>query len=236
MFELDSSSSAPSDPGVQLRVVPPDIPASSFWHGLVDAGNEPDFGSAWLALQCSRIPGVAAGLLLLPPVDSEARSLSVTWPTGKLDVGDLARLAGRAFAECRIVTAPGQVGRAGNPARSVVLIVAAPLGMAKKPVAAAAIALTMTGGSPVATPQFVAEQLRWGAGWLEALPWSRQSRKLSSDIGRAASCLDLLAAVGVESRLQAMAMTAVNELATRLRCDGGSMGLIESTARFSGGP
>ena len=224
MSEPNSRPSA--DPAPQLQVVQPEGIGSLHLRGLADAANEPDFGSAWLALQCSRISSVAAGLLLLPPVDSEARSLSVTWPTGKRDVGDLARLAERAFAECRIVVAPGQVGRVGNPARSVVLIVAVPLGMAKKPVAAAAIALTMTGGSPVATPQFVAEQLRWGAGWLEALPWSRQCRKLSSDIARAASCLDLLATVGTQPRLQAMAMTAVNELATRLRCDRVSMGVI----------
>lgn len=222
------------DPEEQLKVVHPEVLGSPHWRGLVDAGNETDFGFAWLALQCSRIHGLTAGMLLLPPVNSEAASVSVAWPARELDLGDLARLAERAFAERRIVVAPGQIGRAGNPARSVVLIVAVPLGVAKTPVAAAAVALTMTGGNPVATPQFVAEQLRWGAGWLEALPWARQSRKLSSDVARAASCLDLLAAVEAEPRLRAMAMTAVNELATRLRCDRVSMGIVgpNGTARL----
>jgi multidrug efflux pump subunit AcrA (membrane-fusion protein) len=193
---------------------------------LANAGNEADFGSAWLALQCSRIRGVAAGLLLLPSVDSEAHSLSLTWPAGKLEVGDLERLARRALAEGRLVVAPGKVGRADHPARSVVLVVALPLGMAKKPVATAAIALTTTGGNPVVMPQLVAEQLRWGAGWLEALPWARQSRRLGADIARASSCLDLLAAISAQPRLQLMAMTAVNELATRLRCDRVSIGIV----------
>ena len=224
MSEPNSRPSA--DPAPQLQVVQPEGIGSPQLRGLADAANEPDFGSAWLALQCSRISGVAAGLLLLPPVDAEARSLSVTWPTGKRDVGDLARLAERAFAECRVVVAPGQVGRVGNPARSVVLIVAVPLGMAKKPVAAAAIALTMTGGSPVATPQFVAEQLRWGAGWLEALPWARQSRKLAAENARAASCLDLLAAIGEQPRLHGMTIAVANDLATRLRCERVSVGVV----------
>src|SRR5262245_49445565 len=115
MSEPNSRPSAPPDLSAPLRVVPPDA-ASPHWQGLADAGNEADFGSAWLGVQCSRIPGAAAGLLLLPPVDSETRSLSATWPAGKLEVGDLARLAQRALAESRLVVAPGQVGRAGHPA------------------------------------------------------------------------------------------------------------------------
>lgn len=224
MSEPDPRPSASAASAGPLRVVPPDT--ASPWQGLADAGNEADFGFAWLALQCSRIPGVAAGLLLLPSVESETRNLSLTWPAGKLEADDLARFARRAFAEGRLVVAPGKVGRADHPARSVVLVVALPLGMAKKPVAAAAIALTMTGGNPAVVPKLVAEQLRWGAGWLEALPWARQSRRLGADIARASSCLDLLATIGAEPRLQLMAMTAVNGLATRLGCDRVSMGVV----------
>jgi hypothetical protein len=207
-------------------MVPADTSASTHWHGLLDAGNEAAFGSAWLALQCSRLPGVVAGLLLIPQVDASARRLSATWPAGDLDVGDLSQLAERAHAEHRIVVASGRVGRDASPARPVVHIVALPLGTATKPVAAAAFALTTTAGRPVATPQYVAEQLRWGAGWLEALPWARRSKDLSSDVARAASCLDLLAAVGAQPRLQGMAITIVNELATRLRCDRVSIGVV----------
>jgi hypothetical protein len=207
-------------------MVPADTSVSTHWQGLLDAGNEAAFGSAWLALQCSRIPGVVAGLLLIPQVDASARRLSATWPAGDLDVGDLSQLAERAHAEHRIVVASGRVGRDTSPARPVVHIVALPLGTATKPVAAAAFALTTTAGRPVATPQYVAEQLRWGAGWLEALPWARRSKDLSSDVARAAACLDLLAAVGAQPRLQGMAITIVNELATRLRCDRVSIGVV----------
>ena len=226
MSEPDRSRSANPDPAVQLRMVPADTSVSTHWQGLLDAGNEAAFGSAWLALQCSRIPGVVAGLLLIPQVDASARRLSATWPAGDLDVGDLSQLAERAHAEHRIVVASGRVGRDTSPARPVVHIVALPLGTATKPVAAAAFALTTTAGRPVATPQYVAEQLRWGAGWLEALPWARRSKDLSSDVARAAACLDLLAAVGAQPRLQGMAITIVNELATRLRCDRVSIGVV----------
>jgi Barrel-sandwich domain of CusB or HlyD membrane-fusion/GAF domain len=226
MSEPDWSRSANADPALQLRMVPAETSTSPHWHGLQDAGNEAAFGSAWLALQCSRIAGVAAGLLLIRQADASARRLSVTWPARDLDVGDLSRLAERAYAERRTVVASGRVGPDGSPAQPVALIVALPLGTAKEPIAAAAIALTTTTGRPVATPEIVAEQLRWGAGWLEALPWARRSKDLSSDIARAASCLDLLAAVGAQSRLQGMAVAVANELATRLRCDRVSMGVV----------
>ena len=111
------------------------------------------------------------------------------------------------------------------PAQPVVLV-ALPLGTAREPIAAAAIALTTTAGKPEANPEIVAEQLRWGAGWLEALPWARRSKELSSDIARAASCLDLLAAVGAQPRLHGMAIAVANDLAARLRCDRVSVGII----------
>ena len=86
--------------------------------------------------------------------------------------------------------------------------------------------MTTSTAVPAATPESVAEQLRWGAGWLEALPWARRSKDVSSDIARATSCLDLLAAVGAQPRLQGMAIALANELATRLRCDRVSMGIV----------
>jgi hypothetical protein len=226
MSEPDRSRSANAEPALQLRVAPAEPSTSPHWHGLLDAANEAAFGSAWLALLCNRIAGVTAGLLIIPPADANARRLSVTWPARDLDVGDLSRLAERAYAERRAVVAPGRVGLDASPAQPVALIVAVPLGAAKQPIAAAAVALTTTAGRPVATPEIVAEQLRWGAGWLEALPWARRSKDLSSDIARAASCLDLLAAVGAQPRLQGMAIAVANELATRLQCDRVSMGVV----------
>jgi hypothetical protein len=165
--------------------------------------------------------------LLIRQFDPSGRRVSVAWPTRDLDVGDLLRLAETAYSERRMVVAPGRVGPDASPAQPVVLVVALPLGTAREPIAAAAIALTTTAGKPEANPAIVAEQLRWGAGWLEALPWARRAKDLSSDIARAASCLDLLAAVGTQPRLRGMAIAVANELATRLRCDRVSMGVVK---------
>ena len=110
-------------------------------------------------------------------------------------------------------------------AQPVGLFVALPLGAGSQPIAVAAVALAS--GSPAAlAPENVAEQLRWGAGWLEALPWARRSKDLSTEIARAASSLDLLAVIGEHPRLQGMAIAVANDLAARLRCDRVSVGVI----------
>src|SRR5262249_6114041 len=117
MSEPDLTRSPNADPAVQLRIVPAEATMSAHWHGLLDAANEAAFGAAWLALQCSRIAGVAAGLLIIPQADVSARRLSVRWPEGDLDVGDLTRLAELALADHRMVVAHGRVGRDASPAR-----------------------------------------------------------------------------------------------------------------------
>ncbi|TFV39498.1 HlyD family efflux transporter periplasmic adaptor subunit [Bradyrhizobium frederickii] len=224
MSEPDLTASG--GPAPQLRRVPSDATTSPHWQGLLNAGNEATFVSAWLALQCSRIAGVSAGLLLMRGVDSTAPSLSVTWPPRDVDASDLMRLAETAYKERRLVVAPGRVGPDSRPAQPVALIVAQPLGTTNEPIAAVAIALTTTAAKPLVTPAIVAEQLRWGAGWLEALPWARHTKDLSSDVTRAASCLDLLVTVNAQPRLSGMAIAVVNELATRLRCERVSLGVV----------
>ena len=225
MSEPDRSRSGNAEPAPQLRVVQAQPSASPHWHGLLDAGNEVAFCSAWLALQCSRIPGVTAGLLVIRQHDASAPPVSVTWPARDLDLGDLSRLAERAYAERRAIVAPGRIGPDASP-QPVGVLVALPLGTAREPVAIATVALATSAGAPAVAPESVAEQLRWGAGWLEALPWARRSKDSASDVAQAASCLDLLATIGAQPRLQGMAIALANELATHLRCDRVSIGLI----------
>src|SRR5262249_56934167 len=73
-----------------------------------------------------------------------------------------------------------------------------------------------------------AEQLRWGGGWLEALPWSRRFGGLTSSIAHDAACLDLLAAVGEQPRLLGMLIAVANDLTSRLHCDRVSVGVARS--------
>ena len=203
----------------------PNQSVSPQWTGLADAENEAVFCSAWLSSQCTRISGIIAGLLMMPPPAKGLSVASTSWPQRNPYLEDLSRLAERASLERRAVVSPGRKVSDTCPAQPVGLFVALPLGAGSQPIAVAAVALA-SGSSAALAPESVAEQLRWGAGWLEALPWARRSKELSTEIARAASSLDLLAVIGEQPRLQGMAIAVANDLAARLRCDRVSVGVI----------
>ena len=224
MFEADRSRPRSSEQAPQLRVVAGDPSGPPHWTGLADAGNEAVFCSAWLSSQCTRISGIIAGLLMMPPPAKGLTVTSTSWPRRNPYIEDLLRLAERASSERRTVASPGRIG-SDTSVQSVGLFVALPLGSGSQPVAVVAVALA-SGSSATLAPENIAEQLRWGAGWLEALPWAQRSKDVSTDIARAASSLDFLAAIGEQPRLQGMAIAVANDLAARLRCDRVSVGII----------
>src|SRR6266508_85041 len=224
MFEADRSRPRSSEQAPQLRVVAGDPSGPPHWTGLADAGNEAVFCSAWLSSQCTRISGIIAGLLMMPPPAKGLTVTSTSWPRRNPYVEDLLRLAERASSERRTVASPGRIG-SDTSVQPVGLFVALPLGSGSQPVAVVAVAVA-SGSSATLAPENVAEQLRWGAGWLEALPWAQRSKDVSTDIARAASSLDFLAAIGEQPRLQGMAISVANDLAARLRCDRVAVGII----------
>ena len=224
MLESDRLRSRSSEQKPQLRVVAAEPSVPPHWAGLADAGNEAVFCSAWLSSQCTRISGVIAGLLIMPPPAKGLSVASTSWPQRNPYIQDLLRLAERASLEGRTVVSPGRMG-SDTSVQPVGLFVALQLGPGNQPIAVVAVALA-SGSSAALTPESVAEQLRWGAGWLEALPWARRSEDASTDVARAASSLDFLAAIGEQPRLQVMAIAVANDLAARLRCDRVSVGVI----------
>src|SRR5277367_2142561 len=181
--------------GPQLRVAPANPFGSPQWNSLANANDEAAFSAAWLALQCSQIAEVTAGWLVIRDPEQGAALVSARWPERDIDFGDLSRLADRAHAERRVVVAPGRVGPEASPAQPVTLMVAVPLGAGSVRLGAAAVALTTSHGASPVGPEGVADQLKWGAGWLEALPWKRRLRNTESRAAQAASCMDLLAAI-----------------------------------------
>jgi multidrug efflux pump subunit AcrA (membrane-fusion protein) len=227
MFEPDRSRVRSAEQAPPLRAVAADRATLSHWAGLADAANEAKFCSAWLSSQCSRISGAVAGLLMMPPPAKGVTVTSTSWPQRNPYLQDLMRIAERASFERRTVVLTGQGGSDTVSAQGVSFLIALPLGPGNQPIAVAAVALGISAGPAALAAEAVAEQLRWGAGWLEALPWAHRSNDLSSDVARAASVLDFLSATGEQPRLQAMTIAIANDLATRLRCDRVSVGVLK---------
>ena len=141
----------------------------------------------------------------------------------------LNRLAEQAWSERRAVIKPdfqtGDVAdrSATKPADSAIAL---PIGAGGERVAVIAMRLAGSRGGAAVHPGRIAEQLRWGAGWLEVLPWVRRFEASKSDMGKAIACLDLIAAVGGEPRLAGMTIGLANEIASRLGCDRVCVGLV----------
>lgn len=225
MFEPDRSRARSSEQAPQFRVITGERSGPPHWSGLADAGDEAKFCSAWLSSECASITGVVAGLLTMPPPAKGMTVTSTSWPAHNPYLADLLRLAERASFEKRTVVSPARTAADTSSAQSVAFFVAAPLGSGSEPIAVAAVAVAST--SPVAlTPESVAEQLQWGAGWLETLPWAQRFKELSGDLTRSASCLDILAVIEEQPRLEGMAIALTNDLAARFQCDRVSLGII----------
>lgn len=205
------------------RAIPADPSPPIPWKELADASNEEAFCSAWLSYQCSRIAGVTAGLITIRRPGMIAPAVSVSWPIKDTErVGALAKIAERAALERRIIQAgPDPECLVASPLDHLVAI---PLGSDGQIIAVVAVSLA-TSRSAVANVEHVTEQLHWGAGWLEALPWARRSKETSADLTRVVACLDHIAVVGDQRRLSGMMMAVVNDLATRFRCDRVAVGL-----------
>jgi multidrug resistance efflux pump len=228
MLEGDLSRPGEAHQTAQLRVVRTERSASAQWNVLADAGDEAPFCAAWLALQCAHIAGTTAGLLMLRHPQKGTPFSAATWPAETLDgARELSTLAERAFLERRTIVAGEHVGSAPNgpSASPSEQIVAVPLGAGGSILAAVAIKLVTPRTSARERAEWVADELRWGAGWLEALPWARRLAGASADMAQSLACLDLLAAVGEQPPLLAMTIAITNDLAARLRCDRVSIGL-----------
>jgi hypothetical protein len=202
-------------------------PGNSFWDALGRFDDETSYCSAWLTLQCNRVPGIKAGLLLVMPAQKGEQVLSVTWQGQHSAMKDLTSLAERALSEGRTLAAIGKSNGAVGTVQPIGVLIAAPLGTSGKPIAVAAVAVSPPSGVASGGLEIIAEQLRWGGGWLEALNLARRSERASSGASRAIASLDLLAVAGEHRRLKASVIAIANDLATRLRCDRVSIGLTK---------
>jgi RND family efflux transporter MFP subunit len=223
MLERNRSQTGTTEPLSHVRVITSE--PAAYWNGLADASDEARFSSAWLSAQCARISGILGALLMMPPPGRGLSVASTSWPSRNPHLEDLMRLAEQASAQQRtvVVQAKRELEVVSTPSGGVLL--ALPLGLGNQPVAVIAVALAL-GSAGAQNPESIAEQLRWGGGWLETLPWVARSKSLTHESERAASSLDLMGVVGAQPRVRGMALALVNELATRFQCDRVSIGFV----------
>lgn len=212
---ITTSSSVSEDSGASDTTGTHD-PQAAIWVAFATAGNSSAFCKSWLELQCSQITGVRAGLLLLREPGGESFVPAAVWPEGISDVGRLGKAAEQTLASRRGVVLPadgpqGRIVHAGMPVEiGSELVGAAVLELAPRP-------------EPLL--KVVLRQMLWGAGWLEAWIRREQSGRTERLLQRSATGMDILQAVQEQDSLEEAAMTAANELQSRLGADRVGIGL-----------
>lgn len=191
------------------------------WSAFAAASSDTEFCRAWLALQCTAIPAVRAGLLLLRAPGAEAYVPAGVWPDARRDLSYLTEAAERALTARRGAVLGLEPGERERLAPGT-LHVAYPVETDGE--VHGAVVLDVA-ARPEADLQLVLRQLLWGAGWLEALLRRQGAGRASRRLERAAAGLDLLQAVQQHRNLGEAAIALVNELATRLQADRVSLGI-----------
>lgn len=188
---------------------------AGLWAALASASGAAGFCQAWLDLQCNRLTGATAGLVLL---ESGANSFApaAAWPAGPQDTPHLRSLAERVIAggQVAIEPDPDQVGHTG---------IGYPISAEGR-----AIGVVLLAVNALSTPQLQAllRDLHWGVGWIHSVIWQHRAGD-AGERGRAAiAAMDVLVSVQEHDTLAESMLALCNMVAVTMRADRVSFGLI----------
>jgi len=188
------------------------------WRAFAQAATPETFCGAWLALQCSMIPDVARGVVVVRGGAQAPFAPVATWPEGvPFDPAGVSYALERALADgTGVVHRPDGGGCA----------IAFPVRVGEEIRGAVALAVADRADLLLQT---ALRQLQWGAGWLELLfrrhaaPDEDARRRLTLALHAVATCLD-------SPDLAAATTALATELATRLDCERVYVGLVREGA------
>ena len=184
----------------------------ALWKRFHTASGTEEFAGAWLALQCSMLSGVRAGVVVLGPPDRGPYAPAASWP----DDADTSRALTSA-AEAALQARKGVVNKTEEGACA-----AYPIQVDGQLHGVAAVDL----GSVVeAELRRIMRQLQWGCGWIEANLRKPAQRGASGSGSDAALAVELAAFVLEAEHFREAATAVVTELATRLGCERVSLGV-----------
>jgi len=184
----------------------------ALWKRFHTAANTEEFAGAWLALQCSMLPGIRAGVVVLGPPDRGPYAPAASWP----DDADPSR-ALTAAAEAALQARKGVVNKSEEGACA-----AYPIQLDGQLHGVAAVDL---GSVAEAELRRIMRQLQWGCGWIEANLRKPAQRSVAGSGNDAALAVELAALVLEAEHFHDAATSVVTELATRLGCERVSIGV-----------
>ncbi len=184
----------------------------ALWKRFHTASGTEDFAGAWLALQCSMLPGIRAGVVVLGPPDRGPYSPAASWPDDAAASRSLT-----AAAEAALQARKGVVNKSDEGACA-----AYPIQVDGQLHGVAAVDLGTVVESEL---RRIMRQLQWGCGWIEANLRKPAQRGITGSGSDAALAVELAALVLEAAHFHEAATAVVTELATRLGCERVSLGV-----------
>jgi len=181
----------------------------ALWKRFHEAESTDEYVAAWLTLQCSILPGVCAGVVVLGAPDEGPYAPVASWPDGAVTSPAVS-----AAAEAALGARKGIVNKSDDGACA-----AYPIEMDGRIYGVAVVEFANAGDAELRS---IMRQLQWGCGWLQA---NLRKSEYGIGAGDAALAVELAALVLETEHFQEAATAVVTELATRLHCERVSLGL-----------
>jgi hypothetical protein len=191
------------------------------WARLLGATSDEAYCAAWLALLCSQLKDVTAGVVLLQVGGANNFAPVALWPAAPRDLSHLGAVAQTALAECR-----GVVQRSSEQPHAPWHI-AYPIGDARAAIGTVALEI------PSRTEAQVHELLRrlhWGLGWLQERFARRTFSATEQRLGRIGSVMEVVATALRDTPLQETLFAVANLAARELNASRVALGLLEHEA------
>jgi hypothetical protein len=192
----------------------------ALWQQFGDAAAPAEFARAWLGLQCTVIPGVERGVVVLGEAETGPFAPVAYWPISGAGTPGLSATAERALAERRGVA---QGHDEGLPGAASGWCIAYPFLVDGRLFGVVALELEP---SRRAQLRSLMRQLQWGVGWIEVMLRRQRMRDDKAQLDRMAAAFDLVAVALEQHRFVDACNAAVTELAMRLDCDQVSVGFV----------
>jgi multidrug resistance efflux pump len=198
---------------------------SQLWKKFSNAKTSSEFAHHWLSLQCSYLPGVRRGVVVLGDPKTESYAPAAFWPQDSNGSMNLTRVADFAMEQKKGVldeerSKNGKNGREEGKSSFMAypfLIDESLHGV---------VAVEVYTSNEKKTQQAM-RQLQWGSSWMEVMIRRQFTLKALPDQKRLSTVLELIASGLENEQFQKAANAVVTDMAVHLDCERVSLGFVK---------
>ncbi len=195
------------------------------WDEFTGAEERDEYCRCWLTLQCSMLPNVVQGIIVLSDPGKDTFVPLAVWPEEGGKPEKLTDVAERVLEEkCGLlVELEHEAADSGN--NEPTYGIAYPILADGQFHGLAALEISAESEDHI---KYTMDQLQWGTSWMEVMLWREKKKESTASFDRLKASVDLLAEVLSEETFTGASLSFVTELATCLECDRVSLGFVKN--------